>query len=115
MNWGLVIALIVSVALNVLFAVLVSRQSTTAMLRLDEAHERTTTYTAGLVDRLMSQDWVTYKAYEVDQDIEQESLPPPELQVVRGPDRGGFGSRLGLTAWHDPSEEELEAMNEEIP
>jgi hypothetical protein len=84
------------------------------MFLLDRAHERTTKYTEGLVDRLMSQDWVTYKAYEVEPEVELEQPAPPELQVVRGPDRGGFGSRLGLTAWRSP-EEDIQALENEIP
>jgi len=61
----------------------------------------------------MSQDWVTYKPYEIEPE-EEEPIPPTELVAVRGPDRGGFGSRLGLLAYRSP-EEDIEAMENEIP
>jgi hypothetical protein len=116
MIWVVAIALIVSLSFNFLFAVLVSRRSAESALMLDRSHARTTKYTENLLDRLMAQEWHAYQQYQeqlaVPQEVEQE--PEREMVTVRGPDRGGFGSRLGLTAYRPP-EEEIEAMNEEIP
>jgi len=101
MIWVVCILLIASFSLNVLFAVLVSRRAATHMLYLDRAHERTTEYTKDLLDRLMVREWTDYR------DLNEmpmafgtvEQLPEPELVPVLGPDRGGFGSRLGLSGY----------------
>jgi len=115
MNWVVVITLIVSVSLNVLFAVLISTRSSQSMLLLDRAHSRTTEYTEGLVDRLMAQDFGTFKAYEM-MPVGEQLIEEEEEQVVpiRGPDRGGFGSRLGLAGYRSP-EEDMAALESEVP
>jgi len=94
------IALAISVALNAVGAVLILRLSSNAFLTLDRAHERTTKYTEGLVDRIISGDWQTYKAYAMMEeaptaDVEPEPAVPT---FTEGPDRGGFASKLGLRA-----------------
>lgn len=94
------ISLAVSVALNVVFAVLLFKQSLQSAAYLDRAHERTTRYTEGLVDRLMAMDFQTFKAYQmIEEAPEPDMLDEPRIpEPVMGPDRGGFASRLGLRA-----------------
>jgi hypothetical protein len=96
-----IITLIVSLALNVLFAALLFRTHAQGLTLLDRAHERTTMYTSDLLDRLMAMDFNLYKAYT----LQLEEPPGPELETEPevptlqfGPDRGGFGSKLGLRA-----------------
>ena len=102
MIWAVVVTLIVSVALNVLFAVLVSRQSTQTSVVLDRSHARTVEYTGELIDRLMAVDYLEFHAnrnvYSVPVE-EDEDSPEVELVPTLGPDRGGFGSRHGLRGW----------------
>lgn len=96
----LTIALAASVALNVVGAVLFSRRSSQSLALLDRAHERTTRYTEGLVDRLMAMDFGTFKAYQaLEEAPEPEMEPEPDIPYITdGPDIGGFGSKLGLRA-----------------
>ena len=111
MIWAVVVTLTVSVALNVLFAVLVSRQSTQMSVVLDRSHARTVEYTEDLLNRLMVKDWPQYmdlNAIVPDLD-EDEPIPAAELVPTLGPDRGGFSSRLGLRGWNP----EDEAINPE--
>jgi len=117
MIWVVVIALIVSLAFNFLFAVLVSRRSAESMLMLDRSHARTTKYTENLLDRLMAGEWHSYQQYQMELSAGVETEPTVEAEpvAVMGPDRGGFGSRLGLTAYRPPDEEEIEALNKELP
>lgn len=117
MIWVVVVALIASLGLNALFAVLLSRQSNNTTTVLDRAHARTTEYTEGLVDRIISGDYQTYKAYELmggppmpGIEIEEE----PTVEAVHGPDKGGFGSRLGLAAYRPP-ELDIAEMEAELP
>lgn len=112
-------ALIVSSSLNVLFAALVFKMFSTTTHALERSHERTTEYTEGLVNRIMSRDYQEYQAYEVDPPLADEETPDtePELVPVDGPDRGGFGSRLGLRALterrhYDEDEAQLAASEE---
>lgn len=116
MIWVVAFLLIVSLAFNFLFAVLVARRSAESLLMLDKSHARTTNYTENLLDRLMAQEWHAYQQYQMQMEIPTEEPEPAEQEMVsvRGPDRGGFGSRLGLTAYRPP-EEQIEAMNEELP
>ena len=104
MIWAVVSVLIVSLAINVLLSVLVFRVSSTQADVLDRSHERTTEYTAALLDRLMARDWLEYKAIAGDYQVAEGEEPEPLVVTVPGPDRGGFGSRLGVAAWSPPEE-----------
>ena len=101
MIWVVVCALIVSVAFNVLFAVLVSRQSSQSLLVLDRSHARTIEYTGDILNRLMVKDWTQYLdlTATIPAHDEEESALKLELVPTLGPDRGGFSSRLGLRGW----------------
>lgn len=117
MIWVVVTALIVSMGLNVLLSVLVARQSEKWSTTLERAHERATKHTEGLVDRIVAGDWQTYKAYELmDQTMPEpeDEETEPELVAVRGPDRGGFGSKFGLAAYRPP-EVDIAELESEIP
>lgn len=107
--------LIVSLGLNVLFALLVFRLATTHSATLTRSHERTTEYTEGLLDRLMAVDYGTLKSYQLAEMQASaqapEEVPPDEWETVAGPDLGGFGSRLGLSAWRPNTPEEAEARS----
>ena len=109
MTYVVVIALIVSMSLNVLLSVLVYKTSVHSSLVLDKSHSRTTEYTGDLLDRLMAMDFGAYKSYQLmamgtngPADAEEAD---DEFVSVQGPDRGGFGSRLGLTAYRSPQDE----------
>lgn len=105
------VALICSLVLNVCLTALVLKVTLTGYSKLDESHERTTRYTEGLVDRLMANDYATYHDREMAMTVAKTRLPDdPEddFRTTRGPDRGGFGSRLGLVALSTDSEAELE-------
>ncbi len=112
---AVIIALTCLLGFNVLLAVLVFTIASRTSTLLDVAHERTTTYTASLIDRLMAMDFTTYKSWTASQQV----WPPPEEEEVEemvaamGPDKGGFGSRLGLSGYRPP-EEEINP-EEEIP
>lgn len=110
------VAFAVSMSFNLLLAVLFFKQSVLVSQRLDQAHERTTEYTKGLVDRLMAVDYGTFKAY---QQLENQAVDEllriptePDLTVVMGPDRGGFGSKLGLRALSEREDDESELLSE---
>ena len=111
-------ALIVSSSLNVLLSLLVFKMFSTTTRALERSHERTTEYTEGLVNRIMSNNYQEYKAYEmVAPMVEDEAQEEPSLVPVDGPDRGGFGSRLGLRALtdrrlHDDEQANLAASEE---
>lgn len=100
MIWVVVSALIVSLAINFCLSVLVFKVSSSTTDALDRSHERTTEYTGQLLDRLMARDFMEYRA--ATDTYVRESPPieePEELVSTMGPDRGGFGSRLGLLAY----------------
>jgi hypothetical protein len=116
MIWAVVCALIASISLNALLSVLIVRIAKQGSASLERAHARTTEYTEGLVDRIISGDYQTYKAYEM---VTQTGTVghdevEPEPEVVRGPDKGGFGSRLGLAAYVPPEIDEID-IHAEIP
>jgi len=118
MMFAIVGTLIVAV---VLIAALLFKMSSHAIRTLEASHERTTEYTKDLIDRLMAMDYGTYKAYQHMEEVRDEltSSEPEEPRVpTLGPDRGGFGSRLGLRALtvRANGAEEVEALMEsEIP
>lgn len=117
MTYALLGALVI---VCVLFAVLSFRAHSTSIRALEESHERSTKYTEDLLDRLMSMDYNTYKAYQQMEEVRDEAseaVPPEPLVPTLGPDRGGYGSRLGLRALsvrasYEDTEELLES---EIP
>lgn len=103
----LAVCLGVSFALNVLLTVLVFRQSAIFADKLDQSHRRTTQYTKELIDRIIH--WDQYHLIREEEEAVRPDEPEavePVLEPVLGPDRGGFGSRLGLRGW---SPEEVEA------
>lgn len=112
------IAFACSIALNVSFAAVILKITLSGFARLSESHERTTNYTESLIDRLMANDYSNYQdrqlALTMATATQQDKLsddPEDDFRVVDGPDRGGFGSRLGLIALsHDTtSAAEVEA------
>ena len=104
--WTVLIVLIVVLSLAGLCAVLLFRTSADAIRAVNQAHERNNDYTNGLVDRIVSGDYQTYKAYEMmGQKREVPTLPTEPVEVPVGDIRGGFGSRLGL-AYADLAPEE---------
>lgn len=100
---GLAIALIVSMSFNVLLTVLVLTIVRSSATSLERSHERTTSYTKDLLDRLAARDWQHYRD-EISPPGAIDEQESPRLEVVPtiGPDRGGFGSRLGLRAYAGP-------------
>lgn len=106
----LFIALILTIGLCVLIAVLSFKHSAKAIHAISEAYRRNQEHTEDLLDRLMSMDFNTYKAYtrdlRVEEELEPEPLPPREEIPVLGPDLGGFGSRLGLRAMGNEGDDE---------
>jgi len=105
-------ALIVSLGLNVLFAVLVFRFAAQQTNALDRSHERTVEYTGDLLNRLMVRDWGEYNALTDTYTLTTPDEVSLEMIPTLGPDRGGFGSRLGLAAYG--SEDEIKP-EEEMP
>lgn len=103
---GVVVLLIVSFTVNVFLSVLVFTLSSRGYYLLDRSHERTTEYTGELLDRLMARDFMEYKAATDTYVLSEPDEPTePKLEVVHGPDRGGFGSRLGLRAYGEVEDE----------
>src|SRR5687768_10939610 len=101
--WILVCVTIISLSVACLATVLVFKTSQNAVHSIGEAHRRNQEHTEGLVDRIVSGDYGTYKAYELmdkkgDTPIVDDGLR--DEQPV-GSVRGGFGSRLGLAAMGD--------------
>jgi len=106
-----ILALIASLGLNVLTSVLIFRTSQRGMQLLHESHERTNRYTEGLLNRVMARSYGEFQSYELAPDGETEDPTlPPEPVVVLGPDRGGFGSRLGLRGWAEQDEDKEEEI-----
>jgi len=108
------IAFIVSVALNVCLSLVVLKISLSGFSSLTQSHERTTTYTESLIDRLMANDYDVYQNRQLIDSIANQPTPLPrdpadDFERVDGPDRGGFGSRLGLVRAEQVMEEDLEA------
>lgn len=107
----LAVCLGISFALNVLLTVLVFKLSATFADKLERAHQRTTEYTKDLLDRLMTNNWSEYRTYITAEGIDEEvdgQTAGLQLEPVLGPDRGGFGSRLGLRAYGLPEEDEID-------
>lgn len=104
----IIVALAFSLALNVCFALVVLKITLTGFSQLSESHERTTTYTEGLVDRLMANNYADFKDRELSSQMSAGPRPLNwdddddnlESELTPGPDRGGFGSKLGLVALH---------------
>lgn len=113
---------VIQSALILLIAALVHKTSVEGIRALDKAHERTTRYTEGLVDRIMSADFGEFKSYhlaekaamqadyggEPEDEEEYERIPN-----IESPDRGGFGSRLGLRALGVREEQAYDQFDEE--
>lgn len=108
------IALVGSLVLNVCFALVILKIALTGLSRLSESHERTTTYTEGLIDRLMANNYSDYQDRQLALAVARTGVadlpdnPEDDFESTHGPDRGGFGSRLGLVALSHNPEEELE-------
>lgn len=103
MSWQTV-TIICLLVINGCIAALLFRTHQTSVSALERAHERSNTYTEGLLDRLMAMDFSEYKGARLTekllkaQSVEPVEMVPEELRATLGPDRGGFGSRLGLRA-----------------
>ena|SRR6476661_475257 len=110
-------ALVVSLVLNACFAAIVLKLSLSGFDALSESHERTTAYTEGLVDRLMAGDYATYHDRKLAEEMMLDSTgAPADLDeatslFTSGPDKGGFGSRLGLAAVPLDPEADYEAAD----
>lgn len=108
------IALIGSLVLNVCFALVILKISLTGLSKLSESHERTTTYTEGLIDRLMANNYSDYQDRQLALAVARTGVtdlpddPEDDFEPAAGPDRGGFASKLGLRALSYDPEEELD-------
>jgi hypothetical protein len=117
----LVVVVCILLIAVVAVAALVYKTSLHAVDALERQHERTTKYTEGLIDRITSGDFGTFKAQQQAERL--VTLPPPSeeyeeeewetIDPVRNPDRGGFGSRLGLRALSVREEQAFDEFDEE--
>lgn len=117
MIYALVIVLIGALILE---SALILKLSLSGYKSLSESHERTVKHTEGLVDRIMAGDYPTYAdrqlalqyGIEEDQDELEDEV---QSLLVRGPDRGGFGSKLGLVPVYEGPAVDEQKLIDEIP